>query len=55
MLTFSCHVLPLFRADPEKGAVNKNIDFGLQANIAIELVKAMFSEAPCKWIRAVVI
>ncbi|KAF9126426.1 hypothetical protein BGW39_006620 [Mortierella sp. 14UC] len=33
-------------ADPEKGPVNKNIDFGLQANIAIELVKAMFSEAP---------
>lgn len=38
----------LFRADPDKGLVNKNIDYGLQANIAIELVKAMFSEAPCK-------
>ncbi|KAF9910006.1 hypothetical protein EC991_007625 [Linnemannia zychae] len=33
-------------ADPEKGLVNKNIDYGLQANIAIDLVKAMFSEAP---------
>ncbi|KAG0380475.1 hypothetical protein BGX24_007959 [Mortierella sp. AD032] len=33
-------------ADPEKGTVNRSIDYGLQANIAIELVKAMFSEAP---------
>ncbi|KAF9152294.1 hypothetical protein BG015_005503 [Linnemannia schmuckeri] len=33
-------------ADPEKGLVNKNIDYGLQVNIAIELVKSMFSEAP---------
>ncbi|KAK5821328.1 nuclear condensing complex subunit [Linnemannia elongata] len=31
-------------ADPEKGPVNKNIDYGLQANIAIDIVKAMFAE-----------
>lgn len=38
----------LFRADPEKGPVNKNIDYGLQANIAIDIVKAMFAETACK-------
>ncbi|KAF9103383.1 hypothetical protein BGX29_003425 [Mortierella sp. GBA35] len=33
-------------ADPSKGPVNEAIDYGLQANIAIEIVKALFSEAP---------
>ncbi|KAF9570700.1 hypothetical protein EC968_001484 [Mortierella alpina] len=42
-----CEPRRVLGADPEKeGLADGNIDFGLQANIAIEIVKALFTESP---------
>jgi len=39
-----------FRSENE-GAADKNIDFGLQVNIAIEVVKVMFTEVNGKYLQ----
>lgn len=42
---FVLHLYMIYSADADKGpVVNSGIDFGLQSNIALALVKEMFKE-----------